>query len=198
MTGRTAPRAEAGFTLLELLVAITLLGIVMVPLATAFVVGGRTFENTRDRLEGSTSSLFTSAYWAGDVQSADSITTSGAPCAGTGVNVVTFAWAADPGATTTPTSLPVAMTKVSYARIDSGDGSQLVRVLCPAGGSPATNTVVPRLGSVSPVTCVPSCTFPVQATNEPITVTMTLSTASTPTEPAGVPFTVTGTRRSTS
>lgn len=189
MSARAAVTDEQGFTLLELIVAISLLGIIMIPLAAAFTVAGSASQNARDRLEGSTASLFASAYWADDVQSADTITIGGSACSG-GSAEVTFAWAADP---TAPTG---AQSQASYAVRDAaGGGKRLVRIAC--GGSSATNTLVPRLGTVKGVSCDPSCTPSASAAAAPIRVKMTLSTVGTKTEPDGVEFTVSGTRRST-
>lgn len=177
-------RGESGFTLIELLVAITLLGIVMIPLAGAMMAGLLTTGEAQTRLEETTSTLFTSAFWADDVQSADTITRSGPACDGSGPSVVTFAWAT--GATGSDGT-----SAASYVVRERADGGrQVVRVLC--GPSPSTGTVAPRLGAGDPqVRCDPTCEQPRQVKALPATVTITMTT------PKGFEFSVIGTRRST-
>lgn len=204
-----AGRPDAGFTLLEMLVAIAVLGIIMIPLAGAFTVGLRSYQRAEDQIAGSTASLFASAYWASDVQSADSVTVPGTACAPTGTNVVTFAWAADPTAPTPPTTLAIPMQRVSYVVQSTASGRRLVRVAC-GGSSSTVNTIVPRLSATSDpqVTCellnpppttapLSACTQPAYAADSSLKVSLTLKTAKTKSEPDGVTVSVSGTRRST-
>lgn len=60
-------RPDAGFTLVELLVAIVLLGVVVAPLATAVVTSIRTTDATSARLELSHDAQQSAAFFAQDV-----------------------------------------------------------------------------------------------------------------------------------
>jgi prepilin-type N-terminal cleavage/methylation domain-containing protein len=84
-------RGDQGFTLPELLVAITILGIIMVAIGSMIVTSFRTTATVGDRLSASRGPKMVSRYWGPDVESAEEVATTG-QC-GTGSNIVaTFAW----------------------------------------------------------------------------------------------------------
>src|SRR6186713_848100 len=62
-------RDDRGFTLIEMLIAITLLGIIIVPLSMAMIVFFRNSSATTDRMAESHDVQIASAYFAQDVQS---------------------------------------------------------------------------------------------------------------------------------
>src|SRR5215203_1531587 len=64
-------RREAGFTLIELMIGIVILGIIIVPLTAAMITGLINTGEANTRLSESRSSLFTSAFYADDVQSSE-------------------------------------------------------------------------------------------------------------------------------
>ena len=66
---RANRRTEGGFTLVELLVAITALGIIMIPLAGGAGVIFRTVNDTTNRVASSTDAQILTTYLASDVQS---------------------------------------------------------------------------------------------------------------------------------
>ena len=68
---RVSPRqrGDAGFTLVELVVAIVLLGIIAVPLGSALLSFFRNTNATSDRLAESHDAQISSAYFGQDVQS---------------------------------------------------------------------------------------------------------------------------------
>lgn len=111
----SARRRERGLTLVEVLVAVVISGIIFGALVQASLIGLRTIDNTNDRLAGSNDTQLVASYFTGDVDSADTISTTGAVRhSAPGVNVgsansmlVSF-WALRTGTTFTP---PVGMTE---------------------------------------------------------------------------------------
>src|SRR5687768_3364635 len=75
---------ESGFTLVELLIAIALSGILMVAITTAFVVTLRGTATAHDRLVASNGSHTLSTYFTADVESSNPDFTSTAAAATTG------------------------------------------------------------------------------------------------------------------
>ena len=63
--------AEAGFTLIEMLVAVTVLGIIIVPLGMAISLGFRATVSTQQKLASAQDAQAISAYFPADVQSVD-------------------------------------------------------------------------------------------------------------------------------
>ena len=70
MTSRRA--ADNGFTLIELVVAVGILGVIMSSVAAAFIVGLRTVDETGERLADSFDAQLVTRYLVADVQSAAS------------------------------------------------------------------------------------------------------------------------------
>ena len=104
---RRGETGEAGFTLAELLVVISILGIVTGVIGVAFIVSGQSAAETTQRLKESHDAQIASAYLATDVQSAQSLTNStsapATPLTGQ-ANLVNFSYNArkfDRGRTTT-------------------------------------------------------------------------------------------------
>jgi prepilin-type N-terminal cleavage/methylation domain-containing protein len=175
---RDRTRDDSGFTLPELMVAIVILGIIVVPITSAIIVGLLTTGDAQTRLAETQSALLTSAFWAGDVQSADgTVRTTGGPSCGSGSHVASFTWTEASGTS----------YAASYVvRTDSSGVRTLRRNFCRNGVQVTSGTVAPELGAANPqVTCTPSCA-------KPTSVSITMTT------PQGFAFTLNGTRRSTS
>src|SRR4051812_29139683 len=83
---------EGGFTLTELLVAISILGILVAAMAVAFVVSGNSTAQTTQRFKESHDAQIASAYLATDVQSAKVITDSTCGSAGGLTPIVNFSY----------------------------------------------------------------------------------------------------------
>jgi prepilin-type N-terminal cleavage/methylation domain-containing protein len=75
-------RADQGFTLVELLITVAVLGIIMVPLAGALGLGFRMVDQTSKVLVGSSDAQFVSIYLPADIKNAHAGTTS-VTCIGT-------------------------------------------------------------------------------------------------------------------
>lgn len=80
-------RREDGMTVIELLIAIMILGIIMAPLATAFVIGLQTTRGSELDAGDSADAQLIAGFWDIDIASAETVSTTGATC-GTGAAVV--------------------------------------------------------------------------------------------------------------
>jgi len=85
-------RDEDGFTLVELLMAIAVLGIIVSAIATALIVTLRNLDATHDRMAESHDAQMASAFLVTDVQSATTITTTQPACPTTTATVADFVW----------------------------------------------------------------------------------------------------------
>src|ERR1044071_10493789 len=96
---------EDGFTLIELVIAIAILGIVTSGLATAFITTIRGTKDLHNRFIESQDAQLLATYFPSDVQSANptTIDTSASPadeCSGvTGTNVIRMRWTQSDGTT---------------------------------------------------------------------------------------------------
>lgn len=177
-------RGEHGFTLVELMLATVIMGIIVVPLTAGIIVGLRTTEQTRVRLKGSNDAQLLSVWFPPDVQSTgnqsgDVATTSNSECSGVS-NVLRLQWRETQGSTTTT-------YRVAYAtRTATSGGYELVRYACTNSGSASTHVVARNLASASAVTISTSGTR--------ISMTVTGAAAQNDT---GYTFTVSGNRRTT-
>ncbi|HZM84603.1 MAG TPA: prepilin-type N-terminal cleavage/methylation domain-containing protein [Candidatus Limnocylindrales bacterium] len=166
-------RDDRGVTLIEVLVAVTLLAIIMFPLTNAMITYLRNTNATNDRLAASHDAQIAAAFFAQDVQSIgvrdwdvagfalkQSVELNVAPHAGlhqcgpagatTPNAVVRMAWDDPAAATGRPPKVVV-----SYVVA----GRELHRWHC-AGGAFRDTMVAHNLDSVSAPQCVPSCSDP--------------------------------------
>jgi prepilin-type N-terminal cleavage/methylation domain-containing protein len=162
-----ARRDDRGVTLIELLMAVVLLTIIMVPLANALIVFFRNTDATNDRLAASHDAQIAAAYFAQDVQSIGLHDWTSAPypfkqsVAENSKLLLTYqcfltgAGAQDPrillaGDNPSTASATPAVTVVSYVI----SGKELHRLRCDAGGTVLENIVVAHNLAASPVvTC---------------------------------------------
>lgn len=177
-----ARRDEAGFTLPELLVAITATAVVMPALTMAFVTGLRTTAGTAERLAASNDAEFISTYFVSDVQAAESlVATSDATCPAPAAGTRVFA-------TKRTTSAGTVVTSFSY--VASGSDQTLVRYVgvCADGDATSTSTVAHSLdpSALAAAFCDPG---PCGPTTRQVSLTIT--------DVSGLSYTVTATRRTT-
>jgi len=142
--------ADSGFTLIELVLSMTLLGIVMTAMAAAMLVAFRSDKETSDRLASGVDVQFSSASFADDVAGADTTATKaavavgGAAACGAGTALVTFASSdidTNSGIPATPVANPAPTTGyVSYVVTAAADGAKELHRRACAAGSPATFT----------------------------------------------------------
>ena len=143
--------AEDGFTLPELLVAITILGIIMVAIGAMITTAFRTTTIVRARLEGSRAPKLVSTYWVPDVEGAEQVEIGGGGC-GSGDPLVTFTWQTHPSvagadAANPPEKDDGTSRQATWARVTNGTRHQVVRTECGGAGPPRTATVVPAVAN---------------------------------------------------
>src|SRR5262245_32831881 len=91
LCGRSRRDAQAGFTLVELLLVIVILSIVGGVVATAIVVSGKSTAQTTAQYAESHDAQLASAYWAADVQNANRVSFTALCGGGPGLaNLVNF------------------------------------------------------------------------------------------------------------
>jgi prepilin-type N-terminal cleavage/methylation domain-containing protein len=194
VTPRTSPRPRSlgdatGFTLVELLVTIAILGIIMTPLSAAFVLAIRTSEASNNRIANANDAEILTVFFPPDVHAAGDEAgdvavggAAGTTCSGI-PNVAVLSGRGQEtaaGSTSTWTS--------AYAVDATGPESwRLVRAHCVDGGAPETFTVAHNLASSSAAS----------AATDGRRVTLTVQGAGTPDSPVGPTVEVSATRRST-
>jgi Tfp pilus assembly protein PilV len=156
---------EEGLTLIELIIAVGILGVVIIPVITAMLLGILETNATRDRIADSSSAQLTTAYLHGDIQSSQSVATTGdcVPASLTGGTVrLQFQWI-DP-------ATPATTTKASYIDFIEDGQHRLYRATC-VGASTNDTFLVHHFDSLT-VACdgATPCTA---ATPEEIEVTIT-------------------------
>ncbi len=191
-------RAEEGFTLPELLLAIGILAIVVGPLSLALVTGLRVITRTDQQLGDSRSALIAAASFSGDVASARSVTRNDPSGCGGEAALLTLAWSeADDGR-----AAPV-NSEVSYVYdASNAQNKRLLRLYCPEGTAAKQSVAAVSLGSSPVVTCYdignvvnPSCSSTTRRVRLDVTAA---ANQPTPDDPSPTPFSFTleGTRRS--
>lgn len=174
-------RDERGFTLVELLVATSILGVVMGAISAAIIVGLKTTDDTITRLSESHDTQISTAYFSGDAQSAEKVELGVTdPCTGGNVMAL-FTWK-DTHAT------PALDKTAAYVIESPTTGRELHRRYC-EGSVPKSDVVVAHNlhASTAPsIACVPSC-----LDIDRRSVTMTVTDASS------YSYTLTGLRRTT-
>jgi prepilin-type N-terminal cleavage/methylation domain-containing protein len=166
-------RSEAGFTLIEMLMAVAVLGIIGLPLTNAMVVGLRTSDRTAKVLVTSADRQMLTNYLPPDALSATVATNEGAATGGCltadGTRVVLLNWSEFDGAFTTTYAS-------DYRLIPGTTANRLVRDRCVAGSAANEITVAhDAAGAVATIT------------DGKVAITVTDS--------LGAQYTVSGTRR---
>ena len=204
LTG-VAPRrgAQDGFTLIELILSIGLLGIIFSTLSLVMLGSMQVNDETRDRLDTTRDEQLVAAYFASDMAGATQVVVGGAAQCGADAAVVTLAgesFVATPASSTaTPDSTAtVAAYVFGTASVDGVVTGTLTRSYCEGTGNPPfatpveTTALAARLAPTPPVvTCF---TGPAAAPCSDATTTLSVGFDRLD----GGRFTLSGTRRATS
>ena len=199
---------ERGVTLVEVLVAVSILAIIIIPLGDAMIGFIRNTDATTRRMIESHDMQIATAYFALDIQNLgvrdwssptfalqQSIDNPSYPCAGAGTSVISLAWD-----DFTSVSSPATVVRVNYVVRDVGGEHQLRRLLCrgpsPGASPPVESDVVlvhnlvssPSRACMSPITCT--------SASVPQRVTLTV-TVKHPANTTDISLTLTGQRRQT-
>jgi prepilin-type N-terminal cleavage/methylation domain-containing protein len=187
-TGPSDPGADGGFTLVELIIAVVIIGVITVPLGDIVIGFLRNTDATTARLLESHDVQITSAYWAQDVASIGVRSTvnpypltrsvetgvpyasSLYPCGTAGTTpIATLAWddTSAPGVTT--------VVRVAYVVQTSSGLGELHRLRCRGSAAVVSDVTLARdLAPATPpaVACSTACAG---APNVPKTVRLTLT-----------------------
>jgi prepilin-type N-terminal cleavage/methylation domain-containing protein len=193
----TANRRDDGFTLAELLVAITILGIISIPISVAVTTGLRSLGRSDDRADDSRSALISAAYFATDVANANTVVKNDANACGGGTAIVSVSWSDAANGVGGAVN-----NKASYVYDTSVSANKkLLRKYCANGTSTAQTSVAGiSLGSSPVVTCYDSGNVVNATCASPEWVKMVVTQApvapspDNPT-PTAYTFTLEGTRR---
>ena len=182
-------RAEDGFTLIEMVMTVAILGIVSAALLGVMVQYLKTTGDTSARLNESTDQQFISTYWQNDVSSlgrrsyasgsftvGQSVFVGSAGPGGCGSSlgsaVVAFAWDEFRTGVANPddawNSTP---HEVAYRTVPNGSRLILQRIRCRNGVASAPQTVAHNLASAPTVNCDTTCS----AATPPNRVSMTFT-----------------------
>ena len=177
------PRPDGGFTLVELLLTVTLMGIVGGAIASSLLVMLSTKQRTEGMLAVSRDRQFVSNYFSDDAAGAVTVSGGSQPVCGTTQSTVVVFTGRDvtPGTTTSVTTT-VAWSYVPVSKT-------LTRTACSAGSPAQVRTLARNVASAP--TASASCTASValSSTPKPVQVGLTVPQA------AGNPLTLCASRR---
>ena len=141
--------SEDGFTLVELLIATAILGVIAIPLSMGFVTGIRFLGRSDQKFNDSRSALISASYFASDVAGANTIVLNDTSACGGGTAVVSFS------ARNASNGVGGAVNnEVSYV-VDSSDPTNTVlsRRYCANAGTATKSVAAVALGASPVVTC---------------------------------------------
>jgi hypothetical protein len=149
-------RGEDGITLSELLIAMVITAIIVVPLAGAMFVGLRSSMTAQNRVEESAAANILSSYFGPDVQNTVAVATGVAEpasaCGGGALGSVGLLLTTEFAPNTTT---PVA--SVAYYRGSGADQTTLYRRVCAGAAASAATPVIRNLAAAPTFSCAPDC-----------------------------------------
>jgi prepilin-type N-terminal cleavage/methylation domain-containing protein len=193
--GEVIPLADSrddGFTLVELLIAMVILGVIMAPLVTSFVLGLGTAVQAQQDLTNTTDVQAFSAFFTDDVASSDTVKTGTTSCGGADT-VVQLAW--KDGARNRAAAYVAQVDADMQADLNRSPVYRMDRVICVDGTVTGTFPVARSLAAVPNANCDGS-NCPADST--PQRVAVTLEEYGAKAADAHLSFTASATRRVTS
>ena len=202
---RRAYRSDAGFTLVEVLISVVILGIITVPLAGAVIAYARNTDATTDRLVLSHDAQISAAYFARDVAAVGmrDYSANGAPfVASIQLNAAYNAGGKTCGDATKPAATVRFLSDdwtnvggtwtastdiVAYYLLPAGEVSKLHRMACTTTGS--TDIVVAHY--VNPSTVTVNCSSTCDAAAVPLRVSLSFTMTKSVTNPSPSAYSVT-------
>lgn len=166
---------EGGFTLIEMVVTVAILGMVSAGLFGVVLQYLKTTTNTGSRLSESTDQQFISTYWQDDVSSlgrrsftSPSFTVSSSVFVGaagpggcgtsSGSVVVAFAWSEfEFDASNPDNAWNITPQEVAYVTVAQGSNLVLKRVRCKNGAAGTPQTVAHNVGAAPTIACDTPC-----------------------------------------
>ena len=167
---RALHRREDGFTLPELVITVSIIGIIAAALTGVVISYLKTTTDTQSRLTESHDVQFAAAYWQRDVSSIgvrgwdattktfplqQSVDVTPACALPAGTPVVTLAWSEYTSSDST--ALPTTIT-VSYVAEPDAGGFNLIRVRCTGSTRDSSVEVMHSLDTLPTVSCNTACT----------------------------------------
>jgi len=167
---RRGSRGDRGFSLVELLVTVAIMGVIVAALTGVVISYLKTTVSVQARLTESSDVQFVAAYWQRDVASIgvrtydaatktfplqQSVDVTPACALPSGTTVVTLAWSRY--SSLDSTAIPSLIT-VSYVAQPDAGGYDLVRRRCSGATVDSTVTVAHSLNAVPTRTCNVACT----------------------------------------
>lgn len=204
-------RGDDGFTLIEMVISVAILGIVSVALCGVMLQYVKSTTDTSARLNESTDEQFISTYWQNDVSSlgrrsfssatntfvVDQSVFVGAAGPGgcgsaVGAVVVAFGWNEFETDPTAPDPWSTNAQSVAYVTVPNAGRLTLQRVRCNGAAVSAPTTVAHNLTGTPAISCDTSCTAATPPNR--VSMTFTVKDAKTPSSP-GYTTTVSADRR---
>ena len=150
MTGHDPGRDE-GFTLVELLLSVSIVVVIISSLSGALIVFLRNSSDALARDDHSGGSALTTTYLDRDVASADTVTTGGTTCSGT-TNLLAMSWSDFTASSAAPSPVPGTSLAAAYTVVSDPSATgryRLQRVSCQAGAVVERTTLLGNLPSSS-------------------------------------------------
>ncbi len=169
-TERENSRRDEGFTLIEVVMTVAIMGVIVTALTGVLISYFKTTVDTQSRITESQDVQFAATYWQRDVASIgvrsydaatksfplqQSVNVAPACTLPSGTTVVTLAWSEY--GTDDSTATPTRMT-VSYLAQPDGTAYELVRVRCTGATVNSKVAVAHSLNAVPTVDCDVACT----------------------------------------
>jgi prepilin-type N-terminal cleavage/methylation domain-containing protein len=187
-------RSDAGFTALELVISMVILGIIITPLVSSYILGIGTAATSNVSTTGSIDAINLSGFFASDVASAQSASTStGCGNSGTILRL-------DMGTSAVPrfVTYSVALDPTLQAQTHLSPVYTMSRITCDAAGTVSSTNVVLNALKSPPTPACPTAASPCTgAATQPSSISLTITEWGRASTDPVYQFTVTGSRRIT-